>query len=117
MAIAVVATRNSMAGFYSTAAGSYIGLASGDPGTTATPASEATGGSPAYARKATTFGAGATSASVGSAVTIDSAAATYTFILVATASTGNVMTDKASITSVTLSGQGTIVVTPTFTVT
>ena len=97
MAVAVLATRNALAGYYSTAAGSYIGLASGDPGTSATPASEATGGSPAYARKATTFGAGGTSASVGSAVTLDSLAATYTYILVATALTGNVMTDKATI--------------------
>lgn len=116
MAIATVGCRTSMAGYYSTAAGSYIGLASGDPGTTSTPASEATGGSPGYARKATTWGAGSASSSVGSAVTLDSAAATYTYILVATASTGNNMTDKASISSVTLSGQGTVVVTPTFTV-
>ncbi|WP_424745582.1 hypothetical protein [Mycobacterium sp.] len=55
-----------------------MGLASGDPGTSATPANEASGGS--YARKATAFGAGAASASTGSAVTLDSDAATYTYV-------------------------------------
>lgn len=116
MAIAVVGTRNNMAGQYGTQAGTWIGLATADPGTSATPSSEVTGGSPAYARKQTTWAAAASSATVGSAVTIDSPAATVTYILVASASTGNNMADKASVTSVTLSGQGTIVVTPTFTI-
>jgi hypothetical protein len=114
MAIAVAASRQSLADQYKTL-GTYIGLHTADPGTTATPASEATGGSPAYARKQTTWTSSTGGVVNGSAVTIDAAAGTYTYISLCSAATGNNMVDKAAITSVTLSGQGTVVVTPTYT--
>lgn len=114
MAIAVTATRNTLATAYGSA-GSWIGVATADPGTTSTPSSEASGGSPAYARKQTTWGAASGGAITGSAVTVDLAAGTYTHIIVASASTGNSMIDKAAITSTVLSAQGQLIVTPTYT--
>lgn len=114
MAIAVTTTKNTMATYYGTL-GTYIGLATASPGSTATPTGEVTGGSPAYARKATTWGSASGGAITGSAVTIDTPAATVTYILLASASSGNNMIDNASVTSVVMSGQGQIVVTPTYT--
>lgn len=114
MAIAVTTTKQTMSNYYATL-GTYIGLATGAPGSTATPSNEASGGSPAYARVATTWTAGSGGVNNGSAVTINVAAATYTYILLASASSGNNMIDNASITSVVMSAQGQIVVTPTYT--
>jgi len=53
----------------------------------------------------------------GSAVTINVPAATYTYILLASAATlaAANMVDNAAITSVVMSAQGQLVVTPTFT--
>lgn len=95
--------------------GSWVGLATGAPGTSSTPSNEASAGSPAYARKNTTWSAGSTGVQNGSAVTIDVAAATYTYVLLASASAGNNMYDNATITSVVMGAQGQIVVTPTYT--
>jgi hypothetical protein len=114
MPIAVAATRQSLANQYGTL-GSWVGLATADPGTTATPSSEATGGSPAYARKQTTWSAGTGGVITGSAVTIDVPAGTYAFILLASAASGANMIDKADITDVVMSNQGQVVVTPTYT--
>jgi hypothetical protein len=49
--------------------GDWYSLHTADPGTTG--ASEATGGSPAYARKQSTFGAAASGTTTGSQVTFD----------------------------------------------
>jgi hypothetical protein len=113
MAIAVATTRQALANTYAST-GTWIGAATGDPGTTSTPANEATGGSPAYARQQTTWTAGSGGVSNGSAVTLNVAAATYTYILLASAQTGATMIDKAAISSVVMSAQGQLVVTPTF---
>lgn len=114
MAIAVAATRQSLANTYATL-GTWIGVCTGDPGTTSAPANEASGGAPAYARQQTTWTAGAGGVQNGSAVTVNVAAATYTYILLASANSGNTMIDKAAITSVVMSAQGQLVVTPTYT--
>jgi hypothetical protein len=114
MAIAVATTRQSLADQYKTL-GTWVGVCTGDPGTTSTPANEASGGSPAYARQQTTWTSGSGGVVNGSAVTINVAAATYTYILLASAGTGATMIDKAAITSVVMSAQGQLVVTPTFT--
>lgn len=99
-----------------TGLGTWISLHTADPGTTG--ASEATGGSPAYARKATTWTGGASDGSVpGSEVTIDAAAGTYTHFGVWTASTsGTFVGGGALASSVTLGAQGQVKVTPTATV-
>lgn len=114
MAIRIAGTKTVLATSYGTNA-TWIGLATADPGATTTPSNEVTGGSPAYARKQTTWSAA--NPNVGTAVTIDSPAATILYIILATASTvGSAnQADNASVSSVTLSGQGTIVCTPTFT--
>jgi hypothetical protein len=53
----------------------------------------------------------------GSAVTIDVPASTITHILLASASSGANQIDNADVTDVTMSAQGQIVCSPTFTVT
>lgn len=112
MAIAVTATKNTLVTAY-TGTGGWVSVHTADPGTTG--ANEATGGSPAYARKQTTWGGAASSASTGSAVTIDVPAGTYTFAGLWSAATGGTFIDKVAITTTTLGAQGQIVVTPTFT--
>ena len=113
--VTCTATLNTLAADY-TGLGSWIGLATASPGTTSTPTGEASGGSPAYARLTTTWSASSTSGvQNGTAVTLNVSAATYTYMLVASNSTGNNMVDNASITSVVMGAQGQIVVTPTFT--
>ena len=114
MAIAVTTTKNSLAQYYGSL-GAYIGMATSAPGSTATPSGEVSGGSPAYARKLTTWGGPASGAITGTAVTIDTPAATITYILVGSAASGANMIDNASVTSVVMSGQGQVVVTPTYT--
>ncbi len=97
-----------------TALGGYISLHTGDPSTTG--ANEATGGSPAYARKLTTWtGGGSDGVVAGSEVTIDLAAGTYTHFGVWTAVSAGTFIGGGSITSTTLGAQGQIKVTPTFT--
>lgn len=98
-----------------TGTGTWISLHTADPGTTGT--SEATGGSPAYARKQTTWTGGASDGSVpGSQVTFDAPAGTYTHMGVWSASTaGTFVTGFALSSSVTLGAQGQILVTPTIT--
>lgn len=95
--------------------GSWISLHTADPGTTG--ASEATGGSPAYAREQTTWSADATDDGVraGTEVTIDLPAGTYTHFGVWTAETGGTFIGGGSIASTTLGAQGQIKVTPTYT--
>lgn len=114
MAIAVNATKETVALAY-TGIGAYVSLHTADPGTTG--ANEATGGSPAYARKQTTWTGGASDGVVsGSQVTIDVPAGTYTYAGLWTASTGGTFIDKVAITSTTLGGQGQILVTPSVTI-
>lgn len=69
------------------ALGGWLSLHTADPGTTG--ASELTGGSPAYARKQTTWGAASAGVKTGSAQTIDiPGARTIGWFGVWTASTG-----------------------------
>lgn len=114
MAIQILATRNQLVTSYIGGA-TWLGLATGNPGTSATPSNEATGGSPAYARKQTTWGSVSASASTGTAVTVDVQAGTYTHSILCTASTGNNQYDWADITDTVLSAQGQIIITPTYT--
>lgn len=116
--VACSATQNTLANDY-TALGNWLGLATGAPGNTATPSNEATGGG--YVRLQTSWSAAAQSSgsatSSGTAQTLSVAAGTYTFMLLASASTTGAanMIDNASITSIALGASGQIVLTPTFT--
>lgn len=100
-----------------TGLGGWISLHTASPGTTG--ASETSGGSPAYARKQTTWTAGSSDGVVnGSQVTIDAAAGTYTHFGVWTASTaGTFVCGGALSSSAVLGAQGQVLVTPSVTVT
>lgn len=95
------------------ALGASVSLHAGDPGTTG--ANEATGGSPAYARKTTTWTGGTADGVVtGSAVVFDVPAGTYTHIGLWNGSTFLGGTALSSSTGA-LPGQQTVTVTPTIT--
>lgn len=111
--VAVLTTRQSLAAYYASL-GTYFGLATGSPGSTSTPANEASGGS--YARVATTWTAGSGGAETGSAVTINANAGTYTYGIMCSAVSGNTMIDNCAITSTVLSAAGQIVVSPSISV-
>ena len=112
MAVSVAATRQSLANHYGTL-GTFFGLATGNPGTSATPANETSGGS--YARVATSWSPGSGGVINGSAVTINAQAGTYTHAPLCSAASGNNMIDWAAIVSTILSAPGQIVLTPTYT--
>lgn len=100
-----------------TGLGNWISLHTSDPGTTGT--GEASGGSPAYARKQTTWTGGAADGSVtGSQVAFDVPAGTYTHIGVWSAATAGTFVGGFALSSSTgaLPGQTTVNVTPTVTV-
>ncbi|MEV6773896.1 hypothetical protein AB0N05_35200 [Nocardia sp. NPDC051030] len=117
MTIAVTTTKNALCNAYAAVGGAntYVSIHTNDPSTTG--ANEASGGSPAYARVATTWGAAANGAVTGSQVTINLPAGTYTYAGLWTAATGGTFIDKVAIASTTLGSQGTLLVTPTFTMT
>lgn len=117
MAIAVSTTKTSLAASYA-GLGTYFGLATSAPGSTSTPSGEVTGGSPAYARVATTWSAGTAGVQNGTAVTINvPTTTTVTYALFASAVSGATMLDNCTVTSTTYGAQGQAVVTPTFTIT
>lgn len=100
-----------------TGLGSWISLHTADPGTTGT--GEVTGGSPAYARKQTTWTAGAADGVVnGSAVTFDVPAGTYTHVGVWSAASSGTFVGGFALSASTgaLPGQQTVTVTPVITV-
>lgn len=114
MAISVATTRQALADAYK-AQGSWLNACPSNPGTTSTPSSEASGGSPANARKQTTWTSQTGGVVTGSAVTVDVAPTTYQWILLAAAVSGNNMVDSADVVDVVMSAQGQIVITPTYT--
>ncbi|MCP2291726.1 phage tail fiber protein [Nocardia amikacinitolerans] len=114
MAIAVTSTKNALCAAYANIAPTvYISVHTADPGTNG--ANEATGGSPAYARKLTTWTAPANGQISGSQVTIDLPAGTYTHAGLWSAANGGTFIDKVVISPTTLGAQGTLLITPTFT--
>jgi hypothetical protein len=112
--VLVSQTLSNLAATY-TGYGSWVGLASGAPGSTSTPSSEASGAG--YTRSNTTWSQGVSGVQTGSAVTITVAGlpTTYSYVLLSSASSGNNMYDNNTITNVTMGATGSIVVTPTFT--
>lgn len=116
MAIQAAATKNALAEAYGDL-GTYIALHTGSPGSDGT-ANHATGGSPAYARKATVWGTASGGVITGSEVEIDVPAGTYTHISIwlAATGTGSGFVDSAAITSTTLGAQGKLLITPAFTI-
>lgn len=116
MAIATLAQRNALATAYGSAA-PYGCLFTADPGTSGAATGEVTGGSPAYARKAISWGAAAASAITGAPVFDVGSGTTVTFAGVAVSNVAGTadVRDKVAITSQTFSSQGTFTVTYTYT--
>lgn len=112
MSIAVTNTKNALADKYGTL-GTFISVHTASPGSTG--ASEATGGTPAYVRKATTWGAASGGTITGSEVTIDVPAGTYAYAGLWSAATGGTFIDTVAVVSTTLGAQGQLKITPTYT--
>jgi hypothetical protein len=91
--------------------GAWVGLFTGNPGHTNTPANEAVGGSPAYARQETTWTTSG-SQSIGSPVTFHVGPGTYSFMGLFSGSSGANMVDWCPITPQVTSVQTTITITP-----
>lgn len=91
----------------------YLSLHTADPGQTG--ASEVTGGSPAYARKLTTWGAAdASGVSTGSQVTFDvPGGTTITHVGFWSAATAGTFRGSVNITDETFAAQGQYLFTPT----
>lgn len=116
MAIQILAQRNAMATAYGVAAPNGA-LFTADPGTSGTVTGECTGGSPAYARKAISWGAPSASAVTGAPTFDVASGTTVTFAGVtvsATAGTAD-LRDKVAVTSQAFASQGTYVCTFTYT--
>lgn len=115
MAVQTVTARNSLATAYSTSIGKYGALSTTAPGSSA--GTEVSGGSPAYARIAPTWGTAASSAITTTAALAFNVPASTTvvgFEFYDAATAGNYL-DGCSITSQTFASQGTYSVTPTYT--
>lgn len=111
MAIAAAATKTDLAARYATLA-AYGALATSAPGASA--GTEPSGGSPAYARKALTWTAGAAGVTSATA-TFDVPACTVNGTQLFTAVTGGTYVDGKTETAVVFSTQDTVTVTFTFT--
>lgn len=108
----VLATAQNLANDFS-AMGAYIGVCTGPPGNTSTVFNEATGGSPAYVRKLTTWTAGTNGSEAGSPVTLNLPAGTYPYMIMCSAATGNNLTDWCILpTPIVVTSQAAIQVTP-----
>lgn len=109
-----VATLNALAADY-VALGRWIGVATANPGTTVMAANEISGGTPAYARAATTWSAAGTGVQQGSTVTINIPTGTViTYGILASAVDGDNMYDNCPITTLTFGVQSQMVATPTY---
>lgn len=116
MAIATTAERNALATDYGTDA-AFGALFTADPGTSGSVTGEVTGGSPAYARKALSWGAPSNGVITATATFDVPAGTTITHAGVCSASTGANLLDKAAVTSQAFASQGTYQLTLTFTLT
>ena len=113
MAINVPGTSQKLANDY-TQLGAYIGLTTGDPGTTSPPAHEPSGGG--YVRQQTTWTHSSGGVYTGSQVTIAVPAGTYTYMIVMDAKTGGDLVDWCQIPATPITpGGGKILVTPQYT--
>lgn len=118
MAIAVATSRQALADAYKNLAGTataWVALHTAEPTTVGQ--YEITGGSPAYARKQITWTSGTGGVLTAANVTFDVPAGTAVWASLNTASTAGSMIDKQALSpSITTSGQGTITVTVSFSV-
>lgn len=108
----VVNTQNALIGAYTTL-GTYMGLGTNasTPGSSATPANEVVGGSPAYARVLTNWSITGPVAT-GSAVTFNVPPGTYAYLLMCSGASGANMIDWSPVTQQVCANQTTITVIP-----
>lgn len=112
MTINVPATANLVADYFGTL-GTWVSLHTASPSTTG--ANEVTGGSPAYARKQTTWGAATGGLITGTEVTFDvPPGTTVTHVGIFTAVTSGTFRDWADSSDVTFTPQGQVKVTPKY---
>lgn len=114
MALATDTMKTALLNAYK-AQGAHLSLHTGSPGSTGT--NESSGGSPAYSRQPTTWGTPSSGTLTGSQVAIPVAASTIVAAGLWTAATGGTFLDALAVTSTTISGNATIQVTPTITIT
>lgn len=117
MAIRNASTRNVLAGAYGTD-NPFGALFTADPGTADSATGEVTGGSPAYNRKALSWGSPASSAIVSAATPFDvPAGTTVNYFGVASSVTPGAATvgDSVAVTPQAFASQGTYTVTATYT--
>lgn len=117
MAITILAQRNAMATAYGVAAPYGSLFTSTGPGTSGSATNEVTGGSPAFARKAMSWGAASASAIVGTPTFDVPSGTTVTFfgVCVSVTLTTADVRDAVAVTSQAFASQGTYAVTATFT--
>ena len=108
--VATNTEKSSLATKY-TADAVYGALFTADPGSTGTVTGEVSGGSPAYARKAITWGSPTNGVVTGTCTFDVPPGTTITFAGVCSGSTGANLLDKVAVTSQTFSSQGTYVAT------
>jgi hypothetical protein len=93
--------------------GTWISLHTGNPGDTG--ANEVSGGSPAYARKQTTWGSAVSGLITGSEVVFDvPPGTTVTHVGINSASTSGTFRDWADSADITFTPQGQVKVTPKY---
>lgn len=112
--MANVDNTNDLVVTYVTGLGNWIGLATGNPGNTNSPANEATGGSPVYTRQETDWVISGSTA-IGSPVTFNVGPGTYNYMLMCSASSGTNMVDWVPITPQVAQVQTTVTITPLYT--
>jgi hypothetical protein len=106
----VSTTLQSLVTYYS-GLGNWMGLATGNPGSSTTPLNEATGGAPPYVRQATTWNVTGSTA-LGSALIFNVPAGSYNYLLLCSASSGANMVDWCPFTPQVIPSQTTITIIP-----
>ena len=117
MAISILAQRNAVATAYGVAAPYGSLFTSTGPGTTGTATNECTGGAPAFARVALSWGAAAASVITGTGTFNIASGTTVTFggVVVSSVLTTADVRDAVAVTNQAYASQGTYAATMTYT--
>ena len=117
MAISILAQRNAVATAYGVAAPYGSLFTSTGPGTTGTATNECTGGAPAFARQALSWGAAAASVITGTGTFNIASGTTVTFggVVVSSVLTTADVRDAVAVTNQAYASQGTYAATFTYT--
>ena len=111
MPIAVPGSRQFLADQYGTL-GEYVGVATGDPGTTNVPANEAFGSG--YARIQAPWTSGTGGNITGAKSVIQLPVGTFNYIILASDVSGDTMFDKCAVDETQLQAPGQVIVTASY---